>query len=56
MNEINRRYIDSKRARSERSNPTSKPNEPHPVFYNKNQEIVKTSVKEINYSRFNPGL
>lgn len=56
MDEINRRYIDARRAHSERSHPTYKAHEEHPAFYNKNQEIVKTSARHIKYAKFSPGI
>ena len=53
MNEINRRYIDCARSKSERSHPT-----PDRIskYYNRNQKIVQTSTRQVKYSRFNPGL
>lgn len=53
MDEINRRWIDSERSKSERSHPT--PDKVH-VYYNRHQKIVETSVKHINYPRFKPDL
>lgn len=53
MDEENRRRIDSERSKSERSHPTP---DKKSVYYNKNQHIVKTSSKHINYYRFNSDL
>ncbi len=53
MNDINRKYIDFERSKSERSHPSPPSSS---KYYDKNQKVIYPPAPNIKYPKFKPDL